>query len=325
MNIYDISKEAGVSIATVSRVLNNSKNVSPKTRAKIQAIIDSNNFTATKPGKKHRYNKIVGVLCNSLSNPRTASIVETLTYELNKLGYSVLLSCEDNLTNKKMSLTRMAESNPSAIIIEGIDFLAYDNADNNYIAQTANDFPIILLNSYMEHPNIYSILCDEGELVFSITEELIKQNRTQNVFLFSSLSSYCAPLIDAFNHAYFVHNIETTSWQQHLCHRNTSDAYQYIDDLLKSGKQIDGIITTNDYDAVMAQKALIDNNIQVPTDVEVIGLGNSYIAKVSNIPSINCKDTELATSAINTFKGIINKTHTPTRITLSAELKKRRT
>ena len=92
MNIYDISKEAGVSIATVSRVLNNSKNVSPKTRAKIQAIIDSNKFTATKPGKKHRYNKIIGILCNSLTNPRTSTIVEILTYELNKLGYSVLLS-----------------------------------------------------------------------------------------------------------------------------------------------------------------------------------------------------------------------------------------
>ena len=325
MNIYDISKEAGVSIATVSRVLNNSKNVSPKTRAKIQAIIDSNNFTATKPGKKHRYNKIIGILCNSLTNTRTASIVEVLTYELNKMGYSVLLSCEDSLTNKKKALTRMAESNPTAIIIEGIDFLAYDNTDNNYILQTANNFPIILLNSFLDHPNIYSILCDEGELIFSVTEELIKQNRTQNLFLFSSLSSYCAPLIDAFNHAYFVRNIETAAWQQHLCRRNTSDAYQYVDDLVKSGKQIDGIITTNDYDALMAKKALLDNNIQVPTDTEVIGIGNNYLSESSDIPSINCKDSELATSAINTLKGIINKSHIPSRITLSAELKKRRT
>lgn len=323
MNIYDISKEAGVSIATVSRVLNNSKNVSPKTRAKIQAIIDANNFSATKPGKKHRYNKTVGILCSGLTNPRTATIVEALTFEFNKLGYYVLLSCEDNLSNKKTALMRLVESNPTAIIIEGIDYLAYDNADNNYVLQAANDFPIIILNSYLEHPNIHSILCDEKDLIFSITEDLIKQNRTQNVFLFSSLSSYCAPLIDAFNHAYFVHNIETAAWQQHLCHRNTMDAYNYIDNLIKSGKKIDGIITTNDYDASMAQKVLLDNNLLDTT--EIFGMGNSHLAAACNIPSINCKDFEIATAAINTFKGIINNTHTPSRITIPAELKKRRT
>ena len=45
MNIYDIAKEAGVSIATVSRVLNNKGTVSAATRARVEAILKENNYT----------------------------------------------------------------------------------------------------------------------------------------------------------------------------------------------------------------------------------------------------------------------------------------
>ena len=217
MNIYEISKEAGVSIATVSRVLNNSQKVNPKTRAKIQAIIDANDFKPTKPGKHRRPNKTVVIVCNSLTHPNTSLIVDILSNELNKLGYQVILSCCGNSSDKRITLSKLAANNPTAIIIEGTDFLAYDNAENNYILQIANTVPIIILNSYMEHPNIHSILCDEGSIIFSITEEHLKQNKSNVLFLFSSMSAYIAPLLNAFSHAFYVHNIETAP-QQHLPH-----------------------------------------------------------------------------------------------------------
>lgn len=320
MNIYDISKEAGVSIATVSRVLNNSKKVSPKTRAKIKAIIDANNFKPTKPGKHRRPNKTVGIICNSLTHTKTATIVEMLTTELNKLGYQVLLSCCSNPSDKKITLSKLADNNPTAIIIEGTDFLAYDQIDNNYILQVAGEVPLIILNCYMEHPNIYSILCDEGGLIFNITEEYIKQNKTQLLFLFSSLSAYSTPLLNAFSHAFYVHNIETAPWQQRLCPRNMDEAYKYVDELIKSGKQIDAIIATDDVIATGARKALLDNNLNVPEDVKLIGMGNTGLSTALNIPSINSKEKEIADSAITTFKGIINKTHTPSRVTFPAEI-----
>lgn len=325
MNIYDISKEAGVSIATVSRVLNNSNNVSKKTRAKIQAIIAANNFKPTKPGKKKYHNRIVGILCNSLSNTKTAKIIEALTGKLNKFGYQILLSCADNLPDKKTALSRLNDSNPTAIIIEGTDFLAYDNSDNNYILQVAENVPIILLNSYIEHTNIYSIVCDEGSIIFSLTEEFIKQRKTQVLFLFSSMSAYSAPLLNAFNHAYFVHNIETTPWQQHLCVRSFEDGYKYVETLIKTEKHIDAVIATNDIIAAGAKKALLNNGILVPADVEVIGIGNTSLSNAFNFSSINCKENEIIDSALKTFESIINKTHTPSRVTLPAEIKTRRT
>lgn len=316
MNIYDISKEAGVSIATVSRVLNKEKNVSPKTRAKIQAIIDANNYSATKPGKKRRPNKTVGLVCTNLTYLKTAYIVESLTSNLNKLGYHVMLSCNDNLADKKLALARLSDSNPTAIIIEGTDYLSYDNADNDFVLQTANNIPIIILNGFLDHPNIYTIFCDEGSLIFSLTEEFIKQNLTDVLFLFSSLSSYSTPLINSFNHAYYVHNVDTKPWQVKLCKRNYEDAFQYVDNLIKSGTNIDAVIAADDIVAAAAKKAT-DGNITV------IGMGNTQLSELMNFSSIIRKENEIIDATLNTFKGIINKSHLPSRVSFQAELKKR--
>nr|PZM88628.1 MAG: hypothetical protein DIU81_04950 [[Clostridium] cellulosi] len=71
MNIYDIAKEAGVSIATVSRVLNGKSIVSSKTREKVEAVLKKFNFT---PDPKARSlvvksAKSVAVLVEDVSNP----------------------------------------------------------------------------------------------------------------------------------------------------------------------------------------------------------------------------------------------------------------
>lgn len=72
MNIYDISQKSGVSIATVSRVLNNSKNVSEKTRKKVLAVMEQESYQpqclCQRPDVKHHANHRV-FLCADSSDP----------------------------------------------------------------------------------------------------------------------------------------------------------------------------------------------------------------------------------------------------------------
>lgn len=326
MNIYEISQLAGVSIATVSRVLNNSPNVSPKTKAKIEKIINDNKYAPTKPGKKRRPGRTIGILCNSIQSPRSAILLEQLLGALHNLNYDTfLVNCGNDLNEKRIAIQHYADLNVAAIIIEGTNFLSYDRTDNAYISQIADKIPVILLNSYMEHPNIHSILCDEGELIFSLTENFIKQRKTNILFLFSSMSAYCAPLLEAFSHAFYVHNLDTGPEQIHLCSNDYRDSYKYIDTLLKSGREIDAIITTDDIMALGAVNAAHDNGLKTPSDIEICGMGDTYIADITNLSSINCKEREITEAALNTLSGIISNTHAPSRVNFPAELIKRRT
>lgn len=326
MNIYEISQLAGVSIATVSRVLNNNPNVNPATRARIEKIISANNYTPTKPGKKHRPGRTIGILCNSICNPRSASIIENILTSLHKMNFDTfLVNCKDDINETRIALQHFADMKTAAIIIEGTDFLSYDRTDNVSLISIVGKTPVIMLNAYMEHQNVYSILCDEGGAVFSITEEFIKQNKSNLILLFSSMSAYCAPLLEAFSHAFYVHNLNTTPEQIHLCSKDFEEAYKYIDSLLKSNRQIDAIITTDDIMALGAIQAVRDNGLTVPDDIEICGMGNTYLSEISGLTSINCVNAELCDAAISTLTGILNNTNTPTRVTFPADIIQRGT
>ena len=326
MTIYEISEMAGVSIATVSRVLNGSDKVSDKTRNKIQAIINANKYTPQRPGKKKRPERAVGILCGSIRNPRTASLVESLMTSLHKLNYKThLICCGNDINEKRIALAGLCEMNMSAVYIDGRDFLSYDSGENSYIYAAAQRLPVILLNSYMEHNNIYSVLCDEADCIFSVTEERIKHNRRGIIFLLSSMSAYCAPLLEAFSHAFYVHGTQTGPDQIHLCPKGYREAYDYISGLINNSVDFDCIIASDDILALGALNAVKDNKISFPDDMEIIGNGCTFISETASLTSIDCQESQIVLAAVNTLIGITDKAPVPSRITFPAQLIKRGT
>ena len=88
MNIYDIAKEAGVSIATVSRVLNNKGTVSAATRARVEAILKQNNYTpsAIARGMVSKSMRTVAVLTVDIRVPHYARTAYTIEREFSRRG-----------------------------------------------------------------------------------------------------------------------------------------------------------------------------------------------------------------------------------------------
>lgn len=86
MNIYDISQKAGVSIATVSRVLNGSDKVSDKTRKKVLAVMEENSYTPNAFARSLGLNSMhtVGILCSDSSDVYQAQAIYYLERELRK-------------------------------------------------------------------------------------------------------------------------------------------------------------------------------------------------------------------------------------------------
>lgn len=93
MNIYDIAKEAGVSISTVSRVMNNKGNVNAATRKKVEAILDKHDYTpsAIARGMVSKTMNTVAVLTVDIRVPHYARTVYTIEREFSHRGYEVAI------------------------------------------------------------------------------------------------------------------------------------------------------------------------------------------------------------------------------------------
>ena len=93
MNIKEIAYLAGVSVATVSRVINNSDSVKPATRERVQKVMQENNYipSATARDLSFQRSEVVAVVVPDLKNPFFYGLIEGITKKKKKNPYQVLI------------------------------------------------------------------------------------------------------------------------------------------------------------------------------------------------------------------------------------------
>ena len=125
MTIYDIAKEAGVSISTVSRVLNDKGNVNIETKKKVEEVLARNNYTpsAIARGMTGRLLRTVAVLTVDIRVPHYARTAYTIEREFSRKGYDVTLcNTGGELKETVRYLRAMLEKQIDGIILVGSVF-----------------------------------------------------------------------------------------------------------------------------------------------------------------------------------------------------------
>lgn len=327
MNIYDISKIAGVSIATVSRVLNNSEKVSEKTRLRILNIIEENGYSPVKRQSSKKTSltdgREIGILCSSLTNLRTAVRIDRLITELRRYNYTpILISCGTDYNEKRLAFDYMLDRKVQAVIVDGTDFFGFNPAENDYINNIAYRIPVILLNSYIEGNNIYCIICDGHDSITMLTEELIKKEHSKILYLFPSMSSFNMNLLDEFKHTCSLHNIEQSPEFIHLCANEYAEAYEYVLKLLEADKCPEAVICISENIAAAVYQASHSQEISDIEELDIICLGHSDISKAvtTNMTAIDCRDDELGKTAINILISILGNATAASRTIIPSEI-----
>ena len=191
MTIYDISEKAGVSIATVSRVLNGSTNVSEKTKKKVLDVMQEYGYTPNAFARGLGLNtmKTIGIMCADSSDLFFAKAIYYIEQKLRANGYDSILSCTGyEHESKAASMNLLLNKKVDAIILVGSNFIYEDEISNKYIADAAAQVPVMLLNAYVDIPNVYSIVSDDHTSMYEATSYLLDCGITDPIYLYSSTS-----------------------------------------------------------------------------------------------------------------------------------------
>ena len=330
MNIYDVSKKAGVSIATVSRVINGNTNVSEKTKQKVLSVMKEIGYTPNVFARGLGLNtmKTIGIMCTDSSDVYLANAVYYLERELRANGYDAILCCTGNeLSTKKDYLELLLSKRVDAVILVGSKFLETRSADNKYIIEAAEKLPIMLVNGYLDAPNIYGTLCDDENAVYEVTDSLIKNGCSNIVYLYTSTSLSGQCKLAGFKKAHFVHNIHINNELLHLCNKNISNARDYLTQLNERGIHFDAVVTSDDSLAVGALKFAHSHKLKVPDDLSIVGYNNTIIASCTDpeLTSIDSKVEALCTTTVNTLMGVFNGNNVPCKTNITADIVKRGT
>lgn len=330
MNIYDISKKAGVSIATVSRVINGNTNVSDKTRAKVLEIIKESGYTpnAFARGLGLDTMQTIGILCADCSDPYLARAIFLLERELQIHNYDSILCCTGyQLETKKKRLNLLMSKRVDAIIMVGSNFVEIKDEDNNYIRQAAKQMPIMILNGSLEGDRIYSILCDDYRAMYDATTALLDRNHKNILYLYNSLSYSGLKKAGGFKAALESRNIPIREDYIQYIEGSITDIKKRLIKLYEKGITMDGIITADDNLAIGALKFAKAKNLSVPDDIAIIGYNNSLITECCDpeLTSIDNKLECVTKNCINSLMGVFAGEDIPLKTIFSAELVKRNT
>lgn len=332
MNIYDVSEKAGVSIATVSRVINGSANVSNKTKQRVLSVMEELGYTPNVFARGLGLNtmKTIGIMCTDSSDIYLANAVYYLERELRYYNYDSILCCTGtSLENKKKYLNLILSKRVDAIILVGSKFLSSspNEFENDYILKAAEQMPIMLLNGNLVGENIYSTLCDDETAVYNVTNNLIDHGKKNIVYLYTSTSYSGQNKLSGYKKALMSNNIEVNPSYYHLCTKSITRAKDYLNELKANNLPIDAVVTSDDSLAVGAVKFAYEHKLNIPNDINIIGYNNSILANCTEpeLSSIDSKLESLCVTTINTLMKVFTGSKVPQRTVITADLIKRNT
>ncbi len=293
MNIYNIAHEAGVSIATVSRVLNNSPSVSAKTKEKVLSVIGSHDYVPSAIAQNlslRTSGNLIGIVCYNLQDLYYATAVSLLESSLRKRGHHIILSCtgEDYL-QKQRSIEMLITKQVDAVILIGSVFLD-EYGNNAYLVNAAKHCPLVIINGKVRSENIYSFYCDDFSAMRECVHEICPKHHN---FLF---------LYDADTYS---GNLKLTGFRQGMqecgldpagrtvrCGPTPDSAGAKFEEMYGVLQKIDAVIAANDMLAAGVLNAALRRGLRVPEDISVVGYNNSVITQCTT-PHLSSVDNGL--------------------------------
>lgn len=332
MTIYDVSEKAGVSIATVSRVLNGSKNVSEKTRAKVLDTIRQCGYTPNAFARGLGLNTMntIGIMCADSSDPYLAKAVYYIERKLRANGYDSLLCCtgyeiEDKISAMHLLLTKKVDG----IILAGSNFIHEREIDNKYISDAAARIPVTLLNAALDMPNVYSIVSDDCTSMYQAGLEMVRNGVRDVLYFYNSTSYSGKKKMEGYRTAMREQGLLSEELIQYFpgSHEDVHVMTEHLKSLKRQGLRFHGVIASDDILALAAVKFAKEMNYKIPEDFSVLGYNNSMLATCCDpeLTSIDNKLETLCQHSITVLMGVLAGNEMPKKTVFSGEIIKRGT
>ncbi|NLX76474.1 MAG: LacI family transcriptional regulator [Clostridiaceae bacterium] len=320
MNIYDIAREANVSIATVSRVLNDSGRVRDITRQKVEAVLKKYNYvpSAIARGMMTNSLKTIGIVAIDIRNLYYANVAHSIEQSLSVLGFNTILCNTGYDTEQKIKYLRMlVEKKVDSIILVGSPFK--DPSLDKPIEQISKNTPIIIVNGHYEYPNIYSVQCNDRSALKRSVDYLVSKGRKSFLYLYDAETFSGRQKLLGFMDAVSKHQVKSEVF---LVKPGLEPAYEKIQELVSSGLDFDAVLTSEDFTAIGVLKCLAANNIRVPEDVSVMGFNNSVLSVCCTpaLSTVDSKMEEMGRVAVKVLHKVLKGEKAETSTVIDADL-----
>jgi len=278
-SIKDVAKAAGVSTATVSRVLANNAPVRPETRERVMQAIEALGYRPNLIARSLRVQKSakIGLVVSDIRNPFFTAIgraVEDAAYEQ---GYSVLMcNTDENPEKEKMYLNILHDESVAGVIFSPTHQFSSSKESFN------SNIPFVIIDRTVKTEKADQVLLDNFSAAYELASHLVENGYRHIAGLFGNASTTGEDRKRGFQHALKEHGLEPGSI--HFVEPRIKHGYDTTTDLLEQPNPPDAIFTSNSLLTAGAFQAIRDCGLAVPDEIALVGFDETTWGELVNPP-----------------------------------------
>ncbi|WP_256761966.1 LacI family DNA-binding transcriptional regulator [Cohnella sp. WQ 127256] len=328
ITIYDIADEAKVSVATVSRVLNGTAPVKVSTRAKIEALIHKYQFQPNALARSllSKETGIIGFIQPDITNPFFPEVFTGAEQEARESGHTFFLSNTIGDYSKESEyLNIMQEKRVDGIIFLGgrINLKDCDPCLVQEVVEHAKKIPIVLVNGNLRNTDLPRVVTDEYAGTVLAVRHLIELGHTQIGFIGGQCQTTTTSIkIRAFRKTLRDEGLQVKEDWILPDHFSMDSGRQQMQKLLAMSEKPTAVCCVNDYTAIGAIKAVVENGLKVPDDISIVGFDDIQLAHhvIPELTTVSQQAYELGRTAVKVLRQLMNKGKVKKLTTLEPQL-----
>ncbi len=305
MNITAVAKRAGVSTATVSRVMNGTANVSPDTAERVREAVEALNFypdvnaRALGSGRSGLY----GLIISDITNPYFPELVKAFEDIAVEHGQDVLIANTDyDPKRMEMCVIRMLQRR-----VDGVAIMTSEMEDRLIRTLGQRQIPMIFMDTAAGGRGASTVNVDYTGGVTEAMQYLFRLGHKEIAFISGPLTlSSARARAEAFQAALREHGVKMRpGWLQEGDHR-VEGGHHAMKRILESGNLPTAVLGSNDLTAIGAMGAIHEKGLDVPRDISVVGFDDIELSgyTLPALTTLHVPRRELASTAFRAlFRG----------------------
>lgn len=280
ITIYDVAREANVSMATVSRVVNGNPNVKPATRKKVLDVIERLQYrpNAVARGLASKKTTTVGVIIPDISNIFYAELVRGIEDIATMYRYNIILSNSDQREDKELQLLETMLGKQ----VDGIVFMSEHVSVELLSMMERSPVPIVLAGTIDASGKMPSVNIDYYQAAYEAANRLLSNNHKRLAYVSGSLSSTINRAYKFTGYEKALEDAGLTLDEELVVESEATydEGYATFNKLKNIQDPPTAYFAGNDELAIGLIHGAQDAGLHVPNDIEVISFENSKLARM---------------------------------------------
>lgn len=280
VTIKDIARKAGVSTATVSRVLNNSKFVSEDLRKRVMAVVEENGYkpNVLARGLIKKQTHLIGVVLPDISNETFAALINGVEMVAKEKGFAIIVSNSHGEVEHELEILELfREKQLDGIIFSGVTL---EPEHERFFMQYK--IPTVLVGQTFPQVQLPSVNINNFQAAYDATKYLIELGHRQIAMITGPMRDASAGRDRYWGYAAALKEYNLTEHDGFVQHADFTigGGYRAMQEILAfEGDPATAVFAASDRMAIGAMNCCLDHGLQIPEDVSIVGFDGTEMGQ----------------------------------------------